>query len=529
MRSQVIVFICLAVCAGHVLSATKNPEKRVMALRDALNQIIDENQQKQDIGCPFHACTAEIMGCPLAIENGCVMCKCARKLGNVKIWCRRGTCMLIPDAGPCKGSHLRFFFDRASMTCQKFIYGGCHGNGNNFETLAGCNAACAPKAATYASTQNKGACMLIPEAGPCMALHVRYYFDRASMQCKKFTYGGCSGNDNNFETYEECTAACSPKTSVSIRAATQDKGVCMLIPDGGPCLAAHVRFYFDRSSMTCQKFLYGGCHGNGNNFETLEECSSQCGLKSRMAENEPVYACPLHGCTPYRLECGPGVGLKTNEHGCTLCECETSNSVEEPAVPCPAHACTAENMGCTGELAKNANGCDLCQCAAANLLYIIESAPVACPMHSCEAEAMGCEYGLAKDKNGCDMCQCEGTEGDGSNEVMTAELSLCQQQRAKALEIQAQVQDGPFVPKCLEDGSYKKVQCYYDECWCVETQYGKELEGTRSPISKQTSMTCEINPNPSGPGKSPGPAPKRSDVETARKRVETALNQALDK
>jgi len=32
-----------------------------------------------------------------------------------------------------------------------------------------------------------------------LALHVRYYFNRATQQCEKFMYGGCFGNENNFE------------------------------------------------------------------------------------------------------------------------------------------------------------------------------------------------------------------------------------------------------------------------------------------------------------------------------------------
>lgn len=38
---------------------------------------------------------------------------------------------------------------------------------------------------------------------------VRYYFDTAKKKCLPFLYKGISGNDNNFDTIEECTAVCT--------------------------------------------------------------------------------------------------------------------------------------------------------------------------------------------------------------------------------------------------------------------------------------------------------------------------------
>jgi len=46
------------------------------------------------------------------------------------------------------------------------------------------------------------------ESGPCMALMHRYGFDKESGKCKKFIYGGCRGNANNFKSLEECERAC---------------------------------------------------------------------------------------------------------------------------------------------------------------------------------------------------------------------------------------------------------------------------------------------------------------------------------
>jgi hypothetical protein len=35
-----------------------------------------------------------------------------------------------------------------------------------------------------------------------------YFYNGATGQCEKFTYGGCKGNENNFDTKAECENRC---------------------------------------------------------------------------------------------------------------------------------------------------------------------------------------------------------------------------------------------------------------------------------------------------------------------------------
>ncbi|EUB61667.1 Kunitz-like protease inhibitor [Echinococcus granulosus] len=51
-------------------------------------------------------------------------------------------------------------------------------------------------------------CLLEMDHGPCFALLLRYAYDKKLDQCVEFTFGGCGGNKNNFETLEECEKNC---------------------------------------------------------------------------------------------------------------------------------------------------------------------------------------------------------------------------------------------------------------------------------------------------------------------------------
>jgi hypothetical protein len=65
-------------------------------------------------------------------------------------------------------------------------------------------------------------CDLPPDTGPCDALIGRYFHDPATRSCERFTYGGCSGNDNNFEVLTDCERACDVSASTPCSIEVED-------------------------------------------------------------------------------------------------------------------------------------------------------------------------------------------------------------------------------------------------------------------------------------------------------------------
>lgn len=50
---------------------------------------------------------------------------------------------------------------------------------------------------------------------------------------------------------------------------------------------------------------------------------------------------------------------------------------------------------------------------------------------------------------------------------------------------------GGHVPECKPDGTFKVVQCYRGECWCVDETTGDELKGTRVMDRDRLNCDCE--------------------------------------
>ncbi|CAL1274735.1 unnamed protein product [Larinioides sclopetarius] len=52
-------------------------------------------------------------------------------------------------------------------------------------------------------------CFLEQIVGGCRNRVPRYFFNKRTGHCERFGYSGCMGNENNFETLEECQQKCN--------------------------------------------------------------------------------------------------------------------------------------------------------------------------------------------------------------------------------------------------------------------------------------------------------------------------------
>lgn len=109
------------------------------------------------------------------------------------------------DAGPCRGEFQRWFYDDQTGVCTNFTYGGCHGNKNRFITQEACQNSCNHKKQILEATM---ICKQKIATGSCNETLAKWGFDEGSRQCQPFYFSGCEGNDNNFDTRQECQTTC---------------------------------------------------------------------------------------------------------------------------------------------------------------------------------------------------------------------------------------------------------------------------------------------------------------------------------
>ncbi|CAN0115493.1 unnamed protein product [Lampetra fluviatilis] len=268
----------------------------------------------------------------------------------------RGPCPAGPHAeiGPCKAHIPRYFYNRLTQRCQKFYYGGCDGNANNFETETECRIACKTVQSDESDDELSipAICKMDREIGPCKAHIPRYFYNRLTQRCQKFYYGGCDGNANNFETETECRIACKTVQSDESDDELSIRAICTMDREIGPCKAHIPRYFYNRLTQRCQKFYFGGCDGNANNFETETECRIACKTVQKVPKKcrfEPETgdckaAFPRHFYNMTTGQCenfiyGGCGGNDNNFH--TTEECVESCKCHKNRGPCTAgpHAC----------------------------------------------------------------------------------------------------------------------------------------------------------------------------------------------
>jgi hypothetical protein len=112
-------------------------------------------------------------------------------------------CSAPPESGACNAYLQRWYLDIATGICKPFVYGGCGGNANNYESLAACQAACPSTNPSYDHCDVAADCTLGPAGccgecdGPNVGAHsliayARRYEAEVRSGCGDVACGGCS-------------------------------------------------------------------------------------------------------------------------------------------------------------------------------------------------------------------------------------------------------------------------------------------------------------------------------------------------
>ncbi|XP_076427296.1 eppin isoform X3 [Peromyscus maniculatus bairdii] len=176
-------------------------------------------------------------------KQKCCLFNCGKKCLDPQ----QDICSLPKDSGYCLAYFPRWWYNKENSTCQLFIYGGCQGNNNNFQSQRICQNVC----------KKRKSC------------------PRVRLKCEVEERNECTRHRHCPDKKRCCLFSCGKKC-LDLR-----EDICSLPPDPGPCLAYFPRWWYNKETELCTEFIYGGCQGNPNNFQTEGICNVVCKMKRR--------------------------------------------------------------------------------------------------------------------------------------------------------------------------------------------------------------------------------------------------------
>ncbi|XP_070600485.1 eppin-like [Erythrolamprus reginae] len=113
-------------------------------------------------------------------------------------------------------------------------------------------------------TAKEGYCYNVPPLGDVFDTH-------DCSDCRKNDSCSTCARDDQCPGTQKC---CPGECGYTCEEAVMD--VCQLPSVCGICKAMFLRFFYNVSTDKCEQFIYGGCGGNMNNFESMQECLRTC-------------------------------------------------------------------------------------------------------------------------------------------------------------------------------------------------------------------------------------------------------------
>ncbi|VDD86305.1 unnamed protein product [Enterobius vermicularis] len=283
----------------------------------------------------------------------------------------RGVCCPTPQTlctqpvrlGDCKLSVRQYWYDANTRQCNAFLYTGCQGNDNRFDTMHDSEPKC-PQGRAY--TDSTGKFYQCSDASIC-PVNYECFFDGQ-------VYGCCPSK----------AFTCSLQPSKGIACGS----------------GSSYRYYFDHTIKECQAFLFLGCDGNSNNFPSVEKCEAYCGVGgcpnggsplrvknqlqscSEIDSCPPSYECslisisgrPQRRCCPTRASiCAqpPQLGLQNDK--CSNSFASTRYYFNMALKACTEYASNSCDLSLNSFSSKThcENFCHAASCAAGDVAYVV--------------------------------------------------------------------------------------------------------------------------------------------------------------